>query len=73
MAKQAKEIIAFVTGQDYDDMEDMRYQSTRTSIPVYTIGNEYFCCPTARQKLPKGEYDWKPYSKAYERQVYVSK
>lgn len=72
MAKNAAEIIAFVLGQDYADMKEARYQPTKTSIPVYVIGEDYYCSPTAKQKLPGG-FIWIPLSTAYGRTVYKSK
>ena len=55
----AREAIATYLSADYADMEnDHRYQSTRTSIPVYSFGNSYFCSPSATQKLPRG-FDWR--------------
>lgn len=69
--KTGAEIIAFVTGQDFADMKENRYQSTRTSIPVYTIGSSYYCCPTLNEKqLPK-DFDWVYLTSAYGRSVYV--
>ena len=71
MAKTAPEIIGFHLGWDIRDVSDGRYQ--RYAAPsVYACGGDYFCCPTAGQKLPKGISD-KPWEKAgtyYGRDVY---
>lgn len=69
--RSSAEIIAFVTGQDFADMKENRYQSTRTIMPIYTVGSSYYCCPTVNQKqLPKG-FDWVYLTSAYGRSVYV--
>lgn len=70
--KRTAEIIAFWLGMDLADMKEYRYQATRTSIPVYAIGDKYFCCPTDRQKLPEDFGKWEPIGTAYDRTVYAS-
>lgn len=74
MAKTAPEIIAFHLGWNMPDVSDGRYQ--RYSAPgVYVCGNDYFCCPTASQTLPKGisESPWEAVGTYYSRTVYRAK
>lgn len=72
--KSAAEIIAFVTGQDYAEMKDYRYQSTRTgNVAVYAFGNDYYCCPTVKQKPPEGFCVWTAIAAEYGRTVYRSR
>ena len=61
MAKRANEIIAETFGMDVAEVRDARYQETRTLMPVYAIGDCYYCCPVGKDKPPKG-WDWMPHS-----------
>lgn len=77
--RSGAEIIAFHFGSDISDVRDSIYQPTRYRNPnVYTSGDDYFCCPTERQKLPKDPdfedtFDWQPVGTYYGRTVYRSK
>lgn len=66
-----KEVIATAVSYDMAEIEEYRYQSTRTSIPVYAIGDEYLCAPTRAQKLPKG-WNWKARGTYLGRDVYTA-
>jgi hypothetical protein len=68
MTKTAPEIIAFHLGWDMADVVDGRYQR-HASPGVYVCGNDYFCCPTHRQRLPKG-FDWIEVGNHYSRAVF---
>ncbi len=74
MAKHAAEIIAFHFGSDIADIRDAAYQPTRFTSPriytVYTNAGDYWCCPSDKQKLPKG-FQWSPVATYYGRTVYV--
>lgn len=54
-------IIAEVLSCDWDDVREMIYQPTNSGqAQMYGWDDNpwsYFCCPTKRQKLPKG-YQW---------------
>lgn len=68
MAKHANEVIAFHLGWNITDVTEGKYQ--RYSSPsVYVCGNDYYCCPTEKQKLPK-DFDWKKVGEHYGRAVY---
>lgn len=67
--RTAPECIGFRLGWNITDVSDNRYQAGRQSIPVYTIGNDYMCCPPAGVKPPKG-WDWKEDGEAYGRTIY---
>lgn len=70
MAKHANEIIGIHLGWDINDVTDGRYQPSRYFNPsVYVGSNDYYCAPTAKQKLPKG-WDWKEVGEYYGRKVY---
>jgi hypothetical protein len=53
MAMQAPEIIAFYLGWNVTDVSDGKYQRYRNPA-VYVCGNDYYCAPSAKQKLPTG-------------------
>lgn len=71
-------IIAEVIGCDWDEVREMVYQPTVYRSPrVYSWDDNpwsYFCCPTARQKLPKGfrweEFGVSPFTAHKNRPVY---
>lgn len=72
---RANEIIAATFGWSVADINECRYQATRTSIPVYTSGEKYYCCPAVGQKCPKGFGTWMLYSDQFfaareNRQIY---
>jgi hypothetical protein len=41
---RSKTIIASSIGFDVADMEDYRYQPTRTKQPIYAVGEHYYAC-----------------------------
>ena len=41
---RSKTIIASTYGIDQSEIENYRYQSTRTKQPIYSIGEYYFSC-----------------------------
>jgi hypothetical protein len=47
---RTKSIIAATFGLDSNDVEEYRYQSTRTRQAIYAIGNYYFTCGKRRPK-----------------------
>lgn len=72
MAKHANEIIAYRLGQDINDITEGRYQPSRFQNPsIYVFSEDYYCAPTAKQKLPKG-FNWKPDGEWYGRAVYCA-
>lgn len=68
MAKRANEIIAFSLGWNITDVTDGLYQKYRNPS-VYVCGNDYYCCPTNKQKLPKG-FDWIEIDNRYNRAIF---
>jgi len=73
MAKHGSEIIAFHFGCDIRDVSDGKYQrySSPSVYVVYTKDADYWCCPTEKQKLPKG-FKWDPVAEYYGRKIYCS-
>lgn len=69
-AKTAAEIIAFHLGCNWDDVRDGLYQRHR-SPGVYVCSEAYYCCPTAKQKLPGG-FKWTLVGAEYGRNIYRS-
>lgn len=67
--RSAAECIGFRLGWDMRDVSENRYQAGKQKYPVYTIGNEYMCCPPAGATPPKG-WKWKPDGEAYDRTIY---
>lgn len=61
----AVEIIAEFLGVDIDEVREMVYQPTVHRSPkVYSWDDNpwsYYCCPTAKQKLPKMGGDTMPW------------
>lgn len=59
--KSAPEIIATMFCTDIADVRDGIYQPTVYSNPsVYTYGDNFYCCPLAGRKPPKGYgFKWK--------------
>ena len=68
MAKTAPEIIAFHLFCDWNEIKDGIYQRHRNPS-VYVYNDDYYCCPTAKQKLPSG-FSWKAQSAYDGRTVY---
>ena len=77
--RSAAEIIAFHFCSDIQEVRDIVYQPTRYRVcKVYCWGDDYYCCPTANQKLPKdldfdNTFNWKPVAEYYGRTIYESK
>ena len=77
--RSAAEIIAFHFCADIADVREMIYQPTVYANPnVYCWGDDYYCCPTARQKLPSDPhfddtFKWIAVGHHYGRTVYESK
>lgn len=70
--KQAAEIIGFHLGWDINDVKDGVYQpSTYHSPRVYVCGEDYYCSPTAAQKLSK-DFKWQEVGEHYGRKVYCA-
>ncbi len=69
--KTAPEIIGVHLGWDIRDVTEGRYQRY-TAPSVYVCGSNYFCCPTASQKLPTGvsENEWEKAGTYYGRDVW---
>jgi hypothetical protein len=65
----AAERIAFLTGQDFADMKDCRYQPTRYKVAVYVLGNDYYCSP-AGKALPDVGYPWEEIGEYKDQKVY---
>jgi hypothetical protein len=47
---KAKAIIAATFGLDSGDVEDYRYQPSRTQQPIYAIDSYYFACGKRKPK-----------------------
>lgn len=77
--RTAAEIIAFHFSSDIAEVRDMIYQPTRyRTCKVYVWGEDYYCCPTERQALPKDPdfddtFKWEKVAEYYGRTVYCSK
>lgn len=55
-------VIAMEWGWDVNDLKDYRYQSTKTSVPVYAVDNAYYCATKEGEKPATHsgiEWDWK--------------
>lgn len=71
--RTAPERIAFLYSCDIRDVTDMRYQPGVYASPgIYLVNDEYHCCPSGNQKLPKG-FAWREIGEAYDRKVYKAK
>lgn len=63
-------VIAEVLGCNAADVYEGRYQSGRTRVPVYVVGDNYYCAPTAQHKPPKDFPEWKSIGWYKEREVF---
>lgn len=73
--RSGAEIIAFHFCADISEVRDMVYQPTVYRTPrVYVWGEDYFCAPTERQKLPEQgkTFNWKFEGEHYGRKLYRS-
>ena len=70
--RSGAEIIAFHFGSDINDVRDCAYQSYRPT--VYTVGNDYYCCPPAGRRPPREApgQPWRELAAYYGRTIYVS-
>lgn len=63
MIRTARQAIAIYFNCDVADVKDCIYQPTRTSIPVYTNENKYYCaCKVGRKPathIDGFKWDWK--------------
>lgn len=60
--KRANEIIGGTLGMSLSEINEYRYQATRTTIPIYAVGNTYYCCPRQYQTPPKLDgIKWQPH------------
>lgn len=71
MARRADEIIAYHLCWDMRDVTEGKYQNY-TNPGIYVCGEDYFCCPTEKQKLHK-DFDWELVGSYYGRNVYRSR
>lgn len=76
--KQAAEIIADHLGSDIADVRDMAYRRGHTAYPLYSIGEETWCCPPAGRKPPQdygdrsGDgYEWRVVATVGARTIYA--
>ena len=53
-----KEVIATAVNYDMAEIEEYRYQSTRTTLPVYAIGDHYYCAPRIAGARPPRGWKW---------------
>lgn len=64
MALKSISLIAHSLGMDIADLRDYRYHYGLTRIPLYAVGNEWFCVkrtkPTPKD-LHDMELEWEPY------------
>lgn len=49
----SKQALASFLGWDLPELKDYRYHAGRTSIPVYTCDNFYYCATKGNQKPAK--------------------
>jgi hypothetical protein len=60
--------VACYLGFDAAEMEDYRYQPTRTPCPVYAVGNDYFTASKGRAPkpgtFPNPEWSWQKIEEA---------
>jgi hypothetical protein len=70
--RSAAEIIAMHFCADIADVRDSTYQNYRPT--VYTVGDDYYCCPPAGQKPPRTPPGgpWHPLAEYYGRTIYLS-
>lgn len=72
-------IIAFHFCSDVRDVTENRYQPTRYVSPaIYTLGDDYYCCPAAGKDPPRNRdftdaWEWEPIGEHYGRTVYRSR
>jgi hypothetical protein len=77
----AAEVIGTWLGWDINEVVDQIYQPTLFFSPsVYSIGDDFVCCPTSRQKPPiydrdgcERGFNWEPVFEWHGRTVYLSK
>ncbi len=52
-----REFLCVTLGLDSSELGDYRYHYGRTNIPVYAIGDDYFCVTRIKEKPAKHNYD----------------
>ena len=71
--RTAPEVIGFHLGWDMRDVSDCRYQPSRYASPaIYTLGDDYWCCPSGTQK-PSADFNWTAEATHYGRTIYRAK
>jgi len=74
MIKTAKEAMAHFLGWDLPELKEYQYHSGRTSVPVYTCDNYYYCATKEKQKPAKyfsrgtdqsTQWDWREMTEPY--------
>lgn len=78
--RSAAEIIAVHFCSDTGEVRATVYEPTRFRNPsIYMWGEDYYCCPRSRQKLPKHHrdyvdaWDWQPVATYHGRTIYRAK
>lgn len=68
----APELIAFHLSWDISEVKEGLYQCTiYRDCKVYVIGEDYMCCPTAKQKMPDPlRWKWEEVGEYHGRKVY---
>lgn len=61
--KSSAEIVADAIGWDIADVENLRYQSTRTTTPVWALDDECFTVTRGKQKPSTSHKGWVPFTK----------
>lgn len=61
---QSREMVAEAVNMDIADVSDYRYHYGHTSIPVFAIGETYYCATKidgkpATYRGEEGRWDWK--------------
>jgi hypothetical protein len=64
----AAERIATHLWTDIADVREGRYHYGRTSCPVYTYGNNYYCSPSTGK--PPGDWEWELVGTEFGKGVY---
>lgn len=67
---KSRTIVAMHLGWDSSDVDDYRYHAGRTDIPVYAIGDHYYCASKfgkkpARYIGEKDHWQWKEVEDSY--------
>lgn len=76
-----KNVLANHLGWDASELIEYRYHYGRTSVPVYSIGDQYYCCVRSGKPATHrdADYRWEwnkvedRYAEANDCEIYVSK